>query len=165
MNWLKYILVFLVLSQTSCGVYSFSGASVPKEIKTIAIEYISNKAPNSAASLDRIFNQELKNKLVRDAGLKVVDQDGDYLVKGYISNYVITPQASTNGTFSSTYRLTISVQIEFYDFKTEKKTTWNQSFDNFEVYEGDITSREETLITDISKNISNLIFTKIFSTW
>lgn len=165
MNLLKIVLALLIISQTSCGIYSFSGASIPKEIKTIAIEYIPNKAPNSTSSLDRIFNQELRNKLVKDAGLRIVDQDGDYLVKGYISSYVITPQASSTGVFTSTYRLTISTQIEFFDLKTEKKTTWNQSFDNFEVYENDISGQEERLVTNISKNISNSIFNKIFSTW
>jgi hypothetical protein len=149
----------------SCGVYSFSGASVPLDVKSMSIEYITNKAPNSWSSLDRIFNNELKQKMISDAGLKILDKEGDYQIKGYISSYTITPQAATNGEFANTYKLSISVQIEFTDIKTEKKLAWNENFTNFEVYLNDITNEEDRLITSISKNISNQIFNKIFSTW
>jgi|LakMenE18May11ns_1017448.scaffolds.fasta_scaffold9867145_2 hypothetical protein len=149
----------------SCGVYSFSGASVPLDVKSMSIEYITNKAPNSWSSLDRIFNNELKQKMISDAGLKILDKEGDYQIKGYISSYTITPQAATNGEFANTYKLSISVQIEFTDIKTEKKLAWNENFTNFEVYSNDITNEEDRLITSISKNISNQIFNKIFSTW
>jgi hypothetical protein len=149
----------------SCGVYSFSGASVPVDVKSMSIEYITNKAPNSWSSLDRIFNNELKQKMISDAGLKILDKEGDYQIKGYISSYTITPQAATNGEFANTYKLSISVQIEFTDIKTEKKLAWNENFTNFEVYSNDITNEEDRLITSISKNISNQIFNKIFSTW
>jgi hypothetical protein len=63
-----FILFFPILlsALNSCGVYSFSGASVPAEVKTISIEYIQNKAPNAWSSIDNIFNQELRNKMTRD---------------------------------------------------------------------------------------------------
>lgn len=111
------------------------------------------------------FNNELKQKMISDAGLKISDKEGDYQIKGYISNYTITPQAATNGEFANTYKLSISIQIEFIDTKTEKKLAWNENFTNFEVYSNDITGQEDRLITSISKNISNQIFNKIFSTW
>lgn len=162
----KYILIlplFLILQ--GCGIYSFSGASIPKEVKSISIDYIQNKAPNAWSTIDNIFNQELRNKLVREAGLKILDKDGDYQLKGYIASYVITPQAPTTGSFSTRYRLDISVQIEFKDVVTDKKVQWTQSFTNFEVYENDISGNEDKFIRSISQNISNSIFNKIFSTW
>ena len=55
------LLLLLITLQISCGIYSFSGASVPPDIKSMSIEYITNKAPNSWSSLDRIFNNELKD--------------------------------------------------------------------------------------------------------
>lgn len=149
----------------SCKVYSFSGASVPKEVKTISIDYIQNKAPNAWSTIDNIFNQELRNKMVRDGGLKVIDGAGDYQLKGYISDYRITPQTPTTGSFSARYRLDITVYIEFRDVVTDKKVEWNLTFTNFEVYENDITGREDILIRAISENICNSIFNKMFSTW
>lgn len=158
-------LLLIFSLNTSCGVYSFSGATVPLDVKSMSIEYITNKAPNSWSSLDRIFNNELKQKMISDAGLKILDKEGDYQIKGYISSYTITPQAATNGEFANSYKLSISVQIEFTDTKTEKKLAWNENFTNFEVYSDDISTKEDRLITSISKNISNQLFNKIFSTW
>jgi hypothetical protein len=103
--------------------------------------------------------------MISDAGLRILDKEGDYQIKGFISSYTITPQASTNGEFANSYKLSISVQIEFTDTKTEKKLAWNENFTNFEVYSDDISTKEDRLITSISKNISNQVFNKIFSTW
>jgi len=166
MRLVSYLLLFIQLVfLSSCGIYSFSGASIPKEVKSISIEYISNKAPNAWSSIDNIFNQELRNKFVREAGLRVLDEKGDYHIKGYISNYVITPQTPTTGSFSSQYRLDISVMIEFQDNVSGKKVQWTEPFTNMELYETDISGKEDALIRSISKNISNSIFNKIFSTW
>jgi hypothetical protein len=162
-----FILFFPILlsALNSCGVYSFSGASVPAEVKTISIEYIQNKAPNAWSSIDNIFNQELRNKLTRDGGLKVIDGGGDYQLKGYISDYRITPQVPTTGGFSNKYRLDITVQIEFQDVVSDKKVQWTQSFTNFEVYDNDITGKEDLFIRSISVNLANSVFNKMFSTW
>lgn len=159
------LLIIQLVLLSSCGIYSFSGASIPKEVKSISIEYIPNKAPNAWSSIDNIFNQELRNKFVREAGLRVLDEKGDYHIKGYISNYVITPQTPTTGSFSSQYRLDISVMIEFQDNVSGKKVQWTEPFTNMELYESDISGKEDILIRAISKNISNSIFNKIFSTW
>jgi hypothetical protein len=158
-------LFILHCSLNSCGIYSFSGASIPKEVKTISIDYIQNKAPNAWSSIDNIFNQELRNKMSREAGLKVLDAGGDYQLKGYISNYVITPQTPTTGSFSNKYRLDITVQLEFKDQVSEKKVQWTESFTNFELYDNDISGKEDILIRAISQTICNSIYNKIFSTW
>lgn len=162
-NLLLIINFSLLIS--SCGIYSFSGASIPKEVKTISIDYIQNKAPNAYSSIDNIFNQELRNKMSREAGLKILDSKGDYEIRGYISNFIITPQTPTTGSFSNKYRLDISVQIEFKDQVSEKKIQWTESFTNFELYENDISGKEDQLIRTISQSISNSIYNKIFSTW
>lgn len=164
-NVLYFSIFIIIYTLSSCGVYSFSGASIPKEVKSISIEYIQNKAPNAWSSIDNIFNQELRNKLTREAGLKILDEKGDYHLKGYISNYVITPQTPTTGSFSNKYRLDITVMIEFKDNVSGKNVQWIESFTNFELYDNDISGKEDNLIKLISQNISNSIFNKIFSTW
>jgi len=164
-KFLTFIIPVWLTAFSSCGVYSFSGASVPKEVKTISIDYIQNKAPNAWSSIDNLFNQELRNKMTRDGGLKVIDGGGDYQIKGYISDYRITPQVPTTGAFSNKYRLDITVQIEFHDVVTDKKIQWTQPFTNFEVYDNDITGSEDKFIRNISVNIANSIFNKMFSTW
>lgn len=155
----------IICSLNSCGIYSFSGASIPKEVKTVSIDYIQNKAPNAWSSIDNIFNQELRNKMSQEAGLKILDANGDYQIKGYISNYVITPQTPTTGGFSNKYRLDISVVIEFKDQVSEKKIQWTENITSFELYDEDISGKEDILIRKISQSISNSIYNKIFSTW
>lgn len=166
-HFIVYSALFIIVCAlfSSCGIYSFSGASIPSEVKTVSIDYIQNKAPNAWSSIDNIFNQELRNKMSREAGLKILDANGDYQIKGYISNYVITPQTPTTGNFSNKYRLDISVMIEFKDNVSDKKVQWTENITNFELYDEDIAGKEDKLIRSISQSISNSIYNKIFSTW
>lgn len=159
------VLLIALTFQIACGVYSFSGASVPSNVKTISIDYIENRAPNSWNSLDRIFNRVLRQKLINDAGLKVVDKDGDYSISGSINSYRISVQAATQGSFSNSYRLDIGANISFKNNVSEKNEQWSQVFSNFEAYEGDIAGKEDVYIENISDRIANDVFNKLFSTW
>ena len=54
------ISTFLFISFTiSCGIYSFNGASISKETKTITVKYFSNSAHNTA-NIESINDREIK---------------------------------------------------------------------------------------------------------
>ncbi len=46
------LLASLLLSVSSCGVYSFTGASIPPEAKTISIQYFQNNCAACRAAFE-----------------------------------------------------------------------------------------------------------------
>ena len=78
---------------TSCGIYSFTGASIPPNTKTVSVQYFPNKAANIQPSLSQIFTEKLKDAFVEQTNLILSDYDGDLAFSGYISKYQIKPIA------------------------------------------------------------------------
>ncbi|MCU0328059.1 MAG: LPS assembly lipoprotein LptE [Chitinophagales bacterium] len=159
-----WFIVFLI-TLSSCKVYSFTGSSIPPEVKTMKINYFPNLASNAYAGLERNFNDRMRNQIISNTPLKLVEDAPDFELSGKIISYTISAQNSTVGTFTTTYRLDIGVEVTFIDYKTEKKTQWTQIFNGFEVYENDLSSIADATTRKISETISNQVFNKIFSTW
>jgi hypothetical protein len=129
------------------------------------INYFPNLASNAYAGLERNFNDRMRNQIISNTPLKLVEDAPDFELSGKIISYTISAQNSTVGTFTTTYRLDIGVEVTFIDYKTEKKTQWTQIFNGFEVYENDLSSIADATTRKISETISNQVFNKIFSTW
>ena len=54
---------------TGCDVYSFTGASISPEIKTISIASFPNQASLVQPSLSQVFTEKLKDKFVSQTNL------------------------------------------------------------------------------------------------
>ena len=87
---MKLILATLLsISFTSCGIYSFTGASIPSEAKTISVNYFSNKAATVQPSLSQVFTEKLKDIFLEQTNLNLIENEGDLSFSGYISKYQI----------------------------------------------------------------------------
>ena len=53
----------------SCGIYSFTGASIPTEAKTISVQYFNNKAATIQPTLSQVFTERLKDIFVENTNL------------------------------------------------------------------------------------------------
>jgi len=82
-----FLLVLFVISLLSgCKVYSFTGASIPPEIKTVRVQYIENKARYNNPQLSPQLTDKLRQKIVSQTKLTQVNNDNaDYDISGYIS--------------------------------------------------------------------------------
>ena len=79
MQLLKHLFLFIVGSIlfTSCGIYSFTGASIPTEAKTVSVQYFSNKAATVQAALSQVFTERLKDMFVEQTNLTLSENEGD----------------------------------------------------------------------------------------
>ncbi len=159
------MLVFIAASQ-GCKIYSFSGANVPPDIKTVQIELFQNRANNGPALLSQIFTDRLKAKFITEGNLKQVSGDGDLQFKGYISSFTYTSQAPTGGIASSLNRLTMSVTVDYLNNKNEKDK-WQQTFTRFAEAPSteDIFTIENRLINEINTQLVDDIFNKALVKW
>lgn len=157
----------ILVALYSCKVYSFSGANINPEIKTISISYINNKSGNGPAAASDIFTNLLKDKMLINTSLASVNANGDVQFSGNIVSYNYTIQAPSGATSSDLRRITISVSIDYYNSVDEEESFESQTFTRFADYpvDEDLQSIEETIISEISTQLVDDIFNKAFVKW
>ena len=72
---------------SGCGVYSFTGASIPADAKTFSVAYFENRASIVQPTLSSVMTEKVKDKFTSQTNLQPVKQDGDLQFEGYISDY------------------------------------------------------------------------------
>ena len=176
MQLLKYLFLFITgnILLTSCGIYSFTGASIPNEAKTVSVQYFNNKAATVQATLSQVFTERLKDIFVEQTNLTLSENEGDLAFSGYISKYQIKPMAIKADETSGQNRLTITVKVTYHN-SFDAKSSFEQSFSRYRDYDsalnltdGDPESGkqlEEMLIDEISKELVEDIYNKAFVNW
>jgi hypothetical protein len=162
------ILMFAVLvgGESSCKVYSFTGANIPTDIHTFSVELFQNRANNGPASLPQVITDQIKAKFQAEANLKQVSSDGDLLLKGAITGYTYTSDAPVAGATSGLNKLTITLQVDFVNTKNDKDK-WSESFSRYAQYSSstNVSTVENQLITDIGNQLMDDIFQKALVKW
>ena len=152
---------------SACKVYSFTGANINPDIKTISVAYIFNKSGNGPASASDIFTNLLKDKMNTNTNLKMVNGNGNVHFAGEISNYNYTIQAPSGNTTSDLRRITMSITINYYNRIDEADSFEQKKFTRFADYpvSEDLTSIEETIIREISTQLVDDVFNQAFVKW
>lgn len=150
----------------SCGIYSFSGASIPADVKTFSVSLFPNKASIVVPTLSQSFTDALRDKINNETTLDLVDKVGDYEFSGAITGYTITPIAPTGNATAALNRLTITIQVDFKNNKNGKDN-WNTAFSRFADYAStvNISSVENDLIRQINEQLVLDIFNKAIANW
>lgn len=167
MNFKNVILAaLLVFPLGGCGVYSFSGASIPPQAKTITIRQIENNAPVIVPFLSQVLSDRMRDKFLAETGLRLADSDGDLQFEGAITEYSVAPSAAAGNETTALSRLSISVKITFTS-KIDPNQDWEQTFRRFADFDAsrDLQSVEEQLINDIVRQLIDDIFNKAFVNW
>ena len=166
-NYIKVtIIIFSVLLLKACSMgYSFSGASLSSDVKTVSISYFDNRASLVNPSLSQVFTEALKDKFTSEAGLSLVEEYGDLDFSGAIINYRLSP-VSIQKDEAAMMRLTITIKVKFVN-NTDPSQDFSQSFSDFEDYnvDEDFTSVEDDLNRIIVEKLMEKIFMKSAANW
>jgi hypothetical protein len=164
---MKLILTILLsISLTSCGIYSFTGASIPTEAKTISVGYFSNKAATVQPSLSQVFTERLKDMLLEQTNLSLSENESDLSFSGYISKYQIKPMAIKANETAGQNRLTIAVKVT-YNNSLDSENNFEHTFSRYRDYDSsqNISDIENTLIEEITNELAEDVFNKAFVNW
>ena len=166
----KYIVIALIAGfsffASGCLHYTMKESSIPKEIKTIRINYIENKARYVNPQLSPQLTDKLRQKINNQTNRTLVQGDNaDYDISGFITDYSFTTAAIADNK-SATNRLNITVHIKLInrlDDKQNKDEDITRSFD----FDANISQQqaEQSLNTAILQNLSDEIFNRLFSNW
>ena len=162
----KFLYIPLLLIISSCGFYTFSGASISAEIKNIKIGYFINEAENFKVNLDRDITQKLTDFIIEQTDLSVNNNNYEIEINGKIISYDISPISISSNDFANQNRLSISVNIDFKNYINDKEN-YNQKFTRYVDYKSDQNLEEiESELTDqILEEICIDIFNKTFVNW
>jgi hypothetical protein len=167
MKIFKYSLLILILTTTqSCWKYSFTGVSDLKA-ETFQVNYFQNNSVLIEPGLDRDFTIALQDLLTNQTSLGLVTSNGDLVYEGEITEYRISPTTATSDNKAAQNRLTITVQVRFYD-KNDPEGELDKRFSFFYDYPGSsqlVGSQKTTAHEEIFERITQDIFNATLAKW
>jgi hypothetical protein len=118
----KFILIICILF-IECGIYTFSGSTIPGHLKTVNIPLFKNQSlqPDIAETI----TSELTKNIQQNNLLKPVANNSDATINGKVIKYGNNPDyygSNENRDVNvSSYAVQIQVEVEFLDNKKDKE--------------------------------------------
>ena len=165
----KITLLFLLCSVfQGCKFYSFTGADIDYgTTKTFQVNFFQNNAPIVEPGIARDFTLKLQDILINQTSLDLVNNNGDLVYEGEITEYYIAPITAQSNSTAAQNRLTISVNVRFFNTKKEEKD-FEQRFTFYFDYAGgrQLTGAAlDDAIDVIYERITQDIFNKSLANW
>jgi len=107
----------IVSLSVGCGIYTFSGSTLPSHLKTVDVPLFENRSmePDIADEISR----ELNRQILADNLLRIVSQEGDATISGSVVSYQHEPYtygaSSTRQVDVEQYIVKITAQVKFSD--------------------------------------------------
>ena len=160
------IFVFASILLVSCGIYSFTGASISPDAETVSVGYFKNNASMVQPTLSNSMTESLKDQFISQTNLSLTDVHGDLQFEGDITGYKVTPIAIQANETAAQNRLTISVKVTFTNTLDENQN-YSKSFSHYADFDSsqDLSSVETELIDQIVDVLSENIFNKAVANW
>ena len=159
--------LIVILTLTACKVkYSFTGVQ-ELDASTFQVNYFQNNAPLIEPGLDRDFTNALQDLIINQTNLDLVTSNGDLVYEGEITEYRISPTTATANNTAAQNRLTISVNVRFYN-RNKEEDDFEKRFSFFYDYEGSaqlVGGQKDTAIEEIFERITQDIFNASLAKW
>ncbi|MEK9756297.1 MAG: LptE family protein [Bacteroidota bacterium] len=171
-NFLIRILIVIISIITfSCGIYSFTGSSIPVGVETFQVDYFENTAGNRPGStvepgIDRDFTIALQDLILNQTSLNLVNSGGDIIYSGEIVEFSVTPMAATAEIKAAQNRLTMTVNLIYEntlneDDNLEKRFSFYFDFPgNLQVFDV-----KDSALEEIFERITQDIFNETLAKW
>lgn len=167
-NLRNFALICMLLSLLwGCSVkYSFTGASISPDVKTVSIAFFQNLSPLVNPKLSSYFTEELKSRFVSQTSLNLVTDFGDLNLSGEIRNYQTAPVAIQGNETAALNRLTITVRVKFVNTKNTEQN-FDKTFSHYYDFDSreDFNRLEEELVRIIVDKLVEDIFNSSVANW
>lgn len=161
---LSFASVFILFN--GCGFYSFTGASIPPEAKTISVSFFPNHAQIVQPTLSQRFTESLQDKFMRNTNLNMIEFGGDLHFEGAIIGYSTQPVAIQADDLAAQNRLTISVRVIFENIY-EPDNNFERTFSRYYDYDSQrsLAEIEDDAISRINEELIEDIFNASVVNW
>ena len=159
--------IFMLGLMVACTVqYKFTGTSINYDlIKNIQIDKIANRAPYGWAPMEAMFNNKLQDVYANQTRLKLVKRNGDLHIAGEIVSYDQFNKGISADGYASQVQLRMTVNIRFVNSKTNQQ--WEKQFSATSQYDStqQLTAVQESLVTEMIKDLCDQIFNATVADW
>ena len=170
------IAVFLSVFLMGCGVYSFTGANISPDVKTISIQTFYDEVGTGPPNLSQLFTEKIKDYYQQNTSLALVPAEGDLQLEGSIVGYKLTPIAPRaqgsnkfeDADIAALQRLTITVKVTYLNTQDDSFDFDGQNFSFYQDYDPekqDFNSIEAQLVEEIYDAIILDIFNATVANW
>ena len=170
LSFFAYILVLATIVSACKIGYSFTGASISPEVKTVFIDFFTNRARVVNPMLSQTFTEAMKDKFVNETGLSMEREQGDLEFSGEVTGYEVRPlsiqQSEQGRDFASMNRLTVTVKVVFTNNKDHEQD-FNTSFSAYYDWEStrSLNEVESDAVDVIVEKLVEDIFNKSVANW
>ncbi len=160
----------LLLIMSSCYPSSVSfqdKGSMPEEWKTFSVKTLANNAATAPNSYPSILTEAIKDGVQNNTRLLLsTNNSGEVNIEGAINGYNITPIALQPGDVAAQNRLTVSVKFTIFITKPEEEKM-ELSLSKFMDFDSnqDISTVEQSLLSEINAQIVQDVVAKLLSNW
>lgn len=167
---LKIAVPMVLLALTAgCGLkikYSFTGASIPVEAKTISVATFQNRASLVVPGLTQTLTDALIDMCRAQTNLGIETSGGDLSFEGEITDYKTQPLTVSGDEQAAMNRFSISVRIRYVNsFNADQ--SFDQTFTRYQDYSStlNLSDVEASLTEEIVKMLIEDIFNRAFVNW
>jgi hypothetical protein len=161
----KHVGLLLLYGLCGCGIYTFSGSTLPSHLKTVDVPLFANSSLQ--ANVAEEITDSLSKRVLSTNLLRIVPTKGDATVSGKVTGYTNTPRSYGNAGVRSVtiseYEVRIVVEVEFADNKKNsrlfKGTVTGKGTYNFQ------TETEETGRKKAEQDIVDQILQNSLQSW
>ena len=169
LGFTSILIMAVVINACKIG-YSFTGASISPDVKTVFIDFFTNRARVVNPMLSQTFTEAMKDKFVNETGLSMESQQGDLEFSGEITGYEVRPlsvqQSDQGRDFASMNRLTVTVKVVFTNNKDHEQD-FNTTFSAYYDWEStrSLNEVESAAVDVIVEQLVDDIFNKSVANW
>jgi hypothetical protein len=158
--------IFTLSCLSGCGLYSFTGASIPPDVKTFQVNYFQNTAEVVQPGIELTFTRSLQDLIQNQTNLSLTNANGDLVYEGEITQFRVTPMTATANQRAAQNRLTITVNVRFANKKKEDDD-FEKSFSFYYDYDANtmLISVLTTALDEIFERITQDIFNASLAKW
>jgi hypothetical protein len=145
---------------------SLSGATIPLEAKTISVAVFANNTSLGPPTLSQRFTEKMRDVMSQQTSLALIKNNADLQFEGFISDYNVAPVAIQSNDQAGQNRLTITVNVK-YTNRFDASKGFEQTFTRFADFSSSqtIASKDEELVAEIYRQLTEDIFNKAFNNW
>lgn len=158
--------LFISVFQSSCTVrYSLSGGQF-SGAQNFSVSLFKSQTALASPIYAQRLTESLKDLLLSQSPLKIIENNGDLRYEGYITEYRVTPIAVQANETSALNRLTITIKVK-YTNTIEQELSFDKTFTKFADFEAnqDLLAVEETLWREINDQLLQEIYNASVGNW
>lgn len=162
-----FTLLFL-FAFSGCLRYSFTGTSIPDNVRTIYIPFFPDQSNSGLSDLSDRLNEVLVNRFVNQSRLSLAgsEDNADALIDGTIQNYTNRPFSVGGDEQANLNQIQITVRATF-KYADDEDELWTKSFTGsatYDVLNNPVEGEVEAAIAALQQIAGNM-FNDAVSSW